>query len=438
MFTPTISIDLGASYTKVAYRDRLERHGKEHFATGYAEAVVLERTATIPSVVIQTDDRDSWIMGVDAQGVTPNAGMTVFENWKSALYSSAFDVGKVNLVFVAGAFFKWLLHKLDGIGVDSGRDCRVRVTIPALKRIEDQRDVLIQCMRRSGWPEAIEVVQEPVANIVGVLSGGRNVVSGGGRINYQRTFGHEYGEGVTQLEYVYEEMRRRALGERENRFLNVAVVDFGSFTLDFARLKLDLGVVNYDSFPVASLKPESWEIGVIEDLDRPCFQELFSRHALDSERLSFGIKEAAKRAIYAGEPYAVPYKGGRTTVGHTGIDRHCVEQALASYCDNAWAKIKPRCKDAEVVVLTGGGASISSVRDYFREKLLALGVVKVIDFSEDELAVGERPAHDGLRDWRSVGEGLGRLATGLGGASIALGFVPDEACRKYVPRGSEL
>ena len=376
MLTPTISIDLGASYTKVSYRHRLARHGKEKFATGNAETVVLERTATIPSVAIQTGDRKNpWIMGVDAAGTTPTPTMNVFENWKSALYSSSFDAEKVKLVFVAGAFFQWLLHGLDRIGVDVHRDCRVRVTIPALERIEKHKEALIECMTQNGWPDNIEVVQEPVANIVGVLSGGRNVVSAMGKISYQPTFGHLRGDGVSQLDYVYEQMRSRALGQRTKQFLKLDVVDFGSFTLDFSSLTLDLDVVGYDKFPVSSLHPESWEIGIIDQMDRPCFGELFEKHKLDGGNLSFGIREEAKRAIYAGEPYAVPFGGGRATLGRTESDRHCVESAIASYCENAWSKIKPRCRDAEVVVLTGGGASIAPIREYFRTKLLALGVL---------------------------------------------------------------
>ena len=99
MKTPTVSIDLGASYTKVAYRKKLRRRARQKFATAGTQAAVLEGTATIPSVMIQTRDRKRpWIAGIDAAKTTPSEKMKVFENWKSALYSSAFDAKKVDLV----------------------------------------------------------------------------------------------------------------------------------------------------------------------------------------------------------------------------------------------------------------------------------------------------------------------------------------------------
>ena len=436
MLKPTVSIDLGASYTKVAYRGPLSRSGGMKFATCDTAAVVVEGAATIPSVVVYSGDRRRpWVIGADAAKLTPGAGMKVFENWKSALYSSAFDAGKVKLVTVAGEFFKWLHQGLVAVGLDAQDSWRVRVTIPALQRIEDQKDALIECMSLSGWPDDIEVVQEPVANMIGVLSGGRNVVSAHGKISYKPTFGESHSDGLAQLNYVFGEMRRHALGHRKERYMRLCVVDFGSFTLDFASLELDLNVIDYDAFPVASLSPESWEIGVIEHIDSPCFSELFRRNGIDSRQLSFGVKESAKRAIYAGQPYALAYAGGRATLCGSEEDRRIVEGAIRQYCRDGWSRIESLCQDAEVVVLTGGGASISGIRQYFSNNLVRLGVSSVVDFADEDRGEDARGIKDGLQDWGVVGDGLGRLATGLGGASIALGFERDDFCRRYVAPG---
>jgi hypothetical protein len=439
METPTVSIDLGASYTKVAYRKKLRRSGGHRFATADTRAAVLEGTATIPSVMIQTTDRKRpWIAGTDAANTTPSEKMTVFENWKSALYSSAFDAKKVDLVWVAGNFFKWLVEGLDGIGVDFDGDCRVRVTIPALKRIEEQKDALIHCMHLNGWPGEIEVVDEPAANIIGVLSAGRNVVSASGQISYQPTFGDAEGTGVTQLNYIYGEIRKYALGSRQKRHMKVSVVDFGSFTLDVASLTLDLDVVDHSRFPIDSVESDSWEVGVIEDIDKPSFDELFARHEIDSAALSFGVKESAKVALYAGEPYAVAFGRGRVTLGESELDKRTVDDAIGEYCSKAWAKLSRHWEDSEVVILTGGGTCIPAVRDFFEGVLEEEGVKNIVDFAADERADDTELPSDGLHRWEKVGEGLGRLATGLGGASIGFGFEPDGPCRDYIPPGAHL
>lgn len=431
MKTPTISIDLGASYTKVAYRRALERYGRQQFASADAEVAMVEGTATIPSIMIQTDDRRRpWVAGSDAAKMTPSRKMKVFANWKSALYSSEFDAKKVELVLVAKEFFAWLLEGITKLGVNC-ENCRVRVTIPALRRIEEHKEALVQCIRLSGWPDDIEVVVEPRANLIGVLSAGRNVVSATGQISYQPTFGVL---GSRELRYVFDEIRRYAQGNRRKRDMQIAVVDFGSFTLDVAKQTLDLKVVDHDVFPLQDVSANSWEVGVIGDIDR-CLDELFEAHGVDGQSLSFEVKESAKAALYSGREYAIPK--GRIVLGGSDNDKAKVGSAIGEYCQKAWSNIRSRCEDSEVVVLTGGGTCIPQVREYFEDKLERAGVANIVVFSVSNTSEPAKRG-SGLCDWQSTGEGLGRLATALGGASIAYGFRPDEEClrRQHALAGS--
>lgn len=425
MEKPTISIDLGASYTKVAYRGALERHGRQKFASADAEVAIIEGTATIPSVMIQTGDRRRpWVAGSEAAKITPSQKMKVFANWKSALYSSEFDAKKVELVLVAREFFAWLLEGITKLGVNCHDNCRVRVTIPALRRIEERKEALVQCIRLSGWPDEIEVVVEPRANVIGVLSAGRNVVSATGQISYQPMFGVL---SPLELRYVFDEIKGYALGSRQNRNLQISVVDFGSFTLDVAKQTLDLKVVDHDTFPLQEVSANSWEVGVIEDIDH-CLDELFKAHGIDGQSLSFEAKESAKVALYSGKAYAVPRR--RIVLGESDSDKAIVDSAIEEYCQKAWSYIGVHCKDAEVVVLTGGGTCIPHVRAYFEDELKRAGAASVVVFSTGSTSqlAGQG---DGLFDWRSAAEGLGRLATALGGSSIAYGFRPDEECLRY-------
>ncbi len=425
MKTPTISIDLGASYTKVAYRGALERHGRQQFASADAEVAIIEGTATIPSIMIKTGDRRRpWVGGSDAAKMTPSRKMKVFANWKSALYSSEFDAKKVELVVVAKEFFAWLLEGITKLGVNCDDNCRVRVTIPALRRIEENKEALVECMRLSGWPDEIEVVVEPRANIIGVLSAGRNIVSATGQISYQPMFG---ALSPLELRYVFDEIKRYALGSQRKRNLQISVVDFGSFTLDVAKQTLDLKVVDHDTFPLQEVSANSWEVGVIEDIDH-CLDELFKAHEIDGQSLSFEAKESAKVALYSGDAYAVPQR--RIVLGESDSDKAIVESAIDEYCQKAWSHIGVHCKDAEVVVLTGGGTCIPHVRGYFEDRLKRAGAASIVVFSTGSTSqLAEKG--EGLCDWRNTAEGLGRLATALGGSSIAYGFRPDEECLRY-------
>ncbi len=384
--------------------------------------------------MIHTGDRKQpWLAGMEAARTTPSGNMKVYANWKSALYSSSFDARKVELVWAAGSFFKWLLDKLLDAGVTCDGTSRVRVTIPALKQIEEQQDALIQCMRLNGWPKNIEVVIEPIANIIGVLSAGKNVVSGYGEISYQPTFGTSE-EGVPpKLHYVFEQIRRYALRTRTQRNMQISVVDFGSFTLDIANLGLDLSVIDHPTFPVNKNDANSWEIGIIKDIDNPCFDALSTYHGVSMDSLSFERKELAKHELYAGKEYALTEYDGHTTVGVSNEDRAMISGTIDAYCEKVWTRMQEHCHGPEVIALTGGGVCIKRIRDFFNNHRLPC-VQTVIDFPNN--ASPELP--DGLYAWQEAGGGLGRLATALGGASIGLGFTLDDFCKRAVPRGIQL
>ena len=83
MFEPTLSIDLGASYTKVAYRPACL---PSTAGTVLAEAKVLmvDNSPLIPSLAIRTRDAaQPWIFGRRAAAINPNHEMQVFPNWKA-------------------------------------------------------------------------------------------------------------------------------------------------------------------------------------------------------------------------------------------------------------------------------------------------------------------------------------------------------------------
>lgn len=439
METQTLGIDMGASYTKIACRQPFPARGPGHFVSTENEVVMIEGMVAVPSVVIETRDKKRpWVAGRQAATLKPGTQMRVFENWKSTLYSSSSTESTADTERAASYFFEWLRDGLRRAGISLEDRCRVRISMPALSRVEKRKSRLIRCMRESGWPDDIELVVEPKANLVGVLSGGRNVVSAAGRISYGPTFGNSDKRGEPRLDYVYGEMRRYALGSRRSSKMRLSVVDFGSFTLDLANLTLNLRVTDVEAFPVEEIDAKSWEVGVLEDLDRVCLDELFAWHGIDPRELSFEVKESAKVALYSGERYAIPLSRGRVTLGSSKRDQESVSSALDAYCESAWSKMSGMLEVAEAVILTGGGVCITRVRDFFRKRLAQYDVSNVAVLSAQTAPGASTSTDFALCDWRPTGEGLGRLGTALGGASIGLGFEPDDARRQYMPRGVPL
>lgn len=419
MLKPTISIDLGASYTKVAFRNVLERPRGKYFAQADSYIAVIEAGAVMtPSLMVQTHSaRHPWIAGQKAYNMIPADNMGVYSNWKQTFFSAEFEKKKVEVAIVAGNFFAWLLTRVRSLGEIDLDSCRVRVSVPAFKGIDKQKAAIAKCMTLNGWPEDVEVVDEPVSNLLGILSSGRNVVSATGEISYWPTFGGSC---------VFEKMRQHALDRSSKPEMQVSVLDFGSFTLDAATVRLDLNPIDYKNFPVKNVKAASWKVGVMEDIDRPCFSQLFARHGVDEAEITQYEKEAAKVKLYAGEPRAL--MRGRVILGVSDADRKTVASSIDEYCRKVWSQAGDYCSGSEVVVLTGGGACIDSVRESIHDQLKAAGVRNVLDFAR-----GEGCDLDcGLYDWTDSGEGLGRVATALGGSSIGHGFDPDEQCKRHI------
>jgi len=428
MFKHTIGIDLGASYTKISYRAPLERPGAGYAAMN-TEIVMFEQNVIIPSLVIKTNNRERpWLMGKTAAEITPGDDMKVFENWKSALYSKDFDEGKVELITVAGEFFGWLANNLSRSGIDLNNDYKVRVTIPALEQIEQEREVLKTCMNLHQWPDDIEIVTEPTANLLGILSVGRNVVNAYGKINYQLTFGDRSAEQVmeirhTELEYVYYQIKALNKKTRENRFMKAVIVDLGSFTLDVAKLDFDLSVLDHETFPNENekIKEQSWEIGII-DLDKRCFKKLFEKYQINKEKLSYIEKEQLKVSLYSGKEYAL--RQNQVVLGNID-DMTIIKEIINEYCENVWQKIESYCQGSEVVILTGGGCCIPDIHHFLTGKLSNTNVKKIIPNECPTNNVMDTITLEndyGLYSLEDTNEGMERLATCLGAASIGFGF----------------
>ena len=152
MFEATLSIDLGASYTKLAYRPACV---PEHTGTLQEEAKVLriDKSPLIPSLAIRTRDAGQpWFFGVTAAGMHPNQEMQVFQNWKAHLFNPQTDEDSVTAAIIAHRFFEWLRTKLESMSIDV-KKCQTRIAMPAFDTFDKNAVLLARCMDLSGWKE---------------------------------------------------------------------------------------------------------------------------------------------------------------------------------------------------------------------------------------------------------------------------------------------
>ncbi|GEM_PF-2188370 len=413
MFEETVSIDLGASYTKVSHRRECLPVKKGVFEQD-AKILMVDNSPLIPSLAIRTGDkRQPWVFGWKAANMNP-VGMEVFQNWKAKLFDPHDKKESLTAITVAGKFFEWLKARLDDVGINL-KKCQTRIAMPAFEKFDEQAMLVARCLDLNGWddPSLILKVTEPRANAIGLFSEGRNVIarnaSGELLTNYGRMFGHQN---------VYIQAARGFVlhGTHEN-LVTVMVVDIGAFTTDIASLTFDTTDV-YDG--LNAIVEKSYPLGVINDLDKPLFAGLGQRHGFSWSELSFKDSELIKRSLYNGTPYFLLTRlNGKDTQIELGDskDLQLIEKLAATFAAAILQKILEIVdkKKPERVFLTGGGSLIKPVASALK---LALNRrrIPIQEVQQDSISVGT----DIFRPWKETGEGLQRLATALGGGNVIL------------------
>src|ERR1700733_10120959 len=100
MFEATLSIDLGASYTKLGYRPACI---PEHTGIVQKEASILmiDNRPLVTSLAIRTRSATQpWNFGRTAAGMNPNREMQVFQNWKANLFRPQNDEDSVTAAII--------------------------------------------------------------------------------------------------------------------------------------------------------------------------------------------------------------------------------------------------------------------------------------------------------------------------------------------------
>lgn len=415
-YAATLSIDLGASYTKVSYRPRLPEGGK-HQSEAAAKILILDGSPLIPSLAVHTGRADKpWVFGRDAALLPTTGGMTRYINWKSNFFREGNDEHSVEATIIAVHFFGWLRERLAGSGVNP-EQCETRVAIPAFEGKEKKAQMLAKCMELSGWKSIkILMATEPHANTIGIYTSGKNVVSvvqghDEALPQYRRMFG--------QNEYIQAALNM--IHFNANPILKILIVDIGAFTTDFALLTFD---TRAEDDGLQHIDESSHALGVINQLDRGVFGQLEARHGFDWSTNSFDDAEKQKKKLYAGEKVPLLLVGFSGDIGDEE-DQQSVKSLAAAFAGQIWSKMeeliqrnKPR-----KIYLTGGGALIEPLIRVLQQMLSDAQCNHAVLKADADLPPTTEFTGEPIvawASWQDSKESLGRLATAIGGASVIM------------------
>jgi hypothetical protein len=330
MHPAVISIDLGASFTKVAYRTECAP-AVGSFYEREAQLIAIEGATLIPSLAIQTGNRKQpWLFGPDAADVRIGKGMVPYPNWKAGLFHRENDEAAAKAAIVAQAFFTWLRPYVEG-AVGSLDDKVVRVMLPAFSDFAKLARATCQCVRMAGWrPMELETTTEPHANVIGIFTRGRNVFTRGSKREapeFREMFG-------INNPYI-EKARAAVLRSGAKRSMAVGVVDIGAFTTDIALLNFDLVTADVASDGLQSVSQKSFEVGTYAELDEPLWRMLAKKYEAGFTAMSFREREEIKQRLFASETVAVLIDGKPAKLGGVA-DATAIEGIVGRMADKIW------------------------------------------------------------------------------------------------------
>jgi len=138
-------------------------------------------------------------------------------------------------------------------------------------------------------------------------------------------------------------------------------------------------------------------------------------------RHNFFETEDCKSILHQNQPRPLQtYVGGNpvTIELGTGTDLDLIAEATKRFADAVWKKVAAFAagETPSHVYVTGGGSRVKNVTDTLRAAIIDPGRMRVVSVNDGEGASGA----ESQRAWRQTGEGLQRLATAVGGASVIL------------------
>jgi molecular chaperone DnaK (HSP70) len=403
-----VGIDLGSSYTKLAFRKAM--HVSSKAVHEQARMVPVGGAVLIPSLVVDTkDDKTPWICGNKAYKLKPKSHWQVHDGWKQALFRAQANEQRLQAKRVAVVYLQYLRVCLEQANILKTQHVVTRVALPALEAVDHALEALREAFVEVVWRGSVEFVQEPAANVVGTLSGGRNVLTRFGTPNLGSMIG-PHGDAGPCFPDLFNMINAWVLQKAGPETTNIVVVDVGGFTLDIAQMKVDKKLLAYEGKLSDACRTVSYDLGVSGLLDANGIQALARQKGVELHALEHETRALLRANVYNGVPYVITKGATHIAFGKTKDDKALITAACDGFSEAICKKLSGELCENAIVVLTGGGSAIRRVEAAVRTHVEAVGGRCLLARGDVSSAVNA-DADDEL---------LGRCATALGGASILL------------------
>lgn len=420
---PAISIDFGAAYTKIALREGVSTQTRllsnEKFRLD-------EDHVCIPTIVAWREADDRWIFGADAADIKPSEGVHVFRNWKPVLFTPPGEVldpeSSIGRLFyynladgtddwppikkLAVKYFDWILNAMLPTLVDLSAysEPLIRISIPEFSGENVYHYQMEEVLMESGWSNPwVFSEPEPLTNLVGALSRGKNVM-----ITENGTSAPDINEifsGSGMINYI------DLISQQEvTDPYNLLLVDIGAYTTDFSLVTID-GNSPDGTLPPLESHSEPYGIEMLDSL---------VKHGLSKEKtevirnLTATEREVFRRTLYSENR---SWTVNNITIGE-GEDREIVEKCIKGLATRINNEIDDFLKylskeKIDEVVLTGGGNNIPRFATQIAEHLAPRGVKTFHSTCLPEASGDVRNLKMNYR--------VSRASSALGGASVLFG-----------------
>lgn len=413
MRKPVLSIDLGATYTKVAWRPAWP-DGKPAYEER-SKMVMIEGETLTPTLVFDSVRGKSSLYGSSAAGSKPGPGDVVHHSWKRQLFDPSYPDTQQNAASVAGRFLGWLRGEIVKAGVPVGQ-CRVRLCLPAFEGNSKTIGLLLESMRTNGWgSEEIVWTSEPLANTSGMLTNGRNFLS-------LTTHGNHLATNLPEMLGTNSPLIQTNHHHTDRSEFLIAILDVGSYTTDLSLLPWQ--TIGGFRFLPDCASQKSFQHGVVEQLDGPVFARIRDLYGVDPVDLTFLRREILKEALYQSRPHRLETSSGGGFVEIGGeSDRAAVSSEIQKFVETLWKQFVAKeigQKMPDWFILTGGGVLIQRLNESLKSLLEGLPARELSPTEEGD----DDPA-------------LLRQATALGGASVLLDWQSGAETRRPQPTIAE-
>lgn len=372
-YPPSLCIDLGASFTKVAYRPRPD--ATTHLLKDPDLTYDTGRFC-IPSVAARNKATGVWVFGAQAMDLRGGGRVEVFHNWKADLFvppeertadvsvleGASPEVSELLLdahphlraMDVAARYLCWLYDEQLPAMLGSNEFTRAQVQLCVPEFVRDDASFMAILDRVMAWAgfrnSGGYALSEPRANLVGILTSGHNIVARSGR--------PDLGAMLGDADIL------RALSKPDQ---TVLFVDIGAYTTDLALVSLAL----HQGGGFTDAPSRSARLGV-RHLD-----ELVLAEAVPEERAAVEASAQERETLH--DKYSTTHFAGGDPFAIYGLSTEGVDRCTETFAAKVLREIRSLLDECTTTVpfaavLTGGGCNIPAVGNRVAGALAELGV----------------------------------------------------------------